>query len=224
MTIPAQSIIRRCVETLQDVGSVRWPINELVRYLNDGQREVGLHRPDATATLQTVACVPGARQTLPPAAVKLIEVVRNAAGGRRAVRMASQNLIDAHNPGWYNMPGTLDVMHFMFDPREPRVFHVYPPALAATQLEVVFSVWPTDVPEPADSAPLTAVTGNIGVPAIFGNALQDYILARAYTKDAEFANNGQRAQAHYTAFMAALTGEARATVGIAPVAGQRTTG
>ena len=41
MPIAAQSIVRRVVETLQDNTSVRWPVNELVRYLNDGQREPG---------------------------------------------------------------------------------------------------------------------------------------------------------------------------------------
>lgn len=38
MPIPAQSVIRRAVETLQDNTSIRWPVGELVRYLNDGQR------------------------------------------------------------------------------------------------------------------------------------------------------------------------------------------
>ncbi|MFW9595551.1 MAG: DUF6682 family protein, partial [Macromonas sp.] len=44
MAISAQSIIRRAVETLQDPTSIRWPVPELVRYLNDGQREIKLHR------------------------------------------------------------------------------------------------------------------------------------------------------------------------------------
>ena len=54
MTIAAQSIIRRAVETLQDTTSVRWPVNELVRYLNDGQREIVLYRPDSMVTNATV--------------------------------------------------------------------------------------------------------------------------------------------------------------------------
>ena len=47
MAITAQSLIRRVVETLQDNTSIRWPVAELVRYLNDGQREVAIYRPDA---------------------------------------------------------------------------------------------------------------------------------------------------------------------------------
>ena len=58
MTTAAQSIIRRVVETLQDTTSVRWPVAELVRYLNDGQREVVLYRPDSMVTNATVTLAP----------------------------------------------------------------------------------------------------------------------------------------------------------------------
>jgi hypothetical protein len=75
MTIAAQSIVRRVVETLQDSTSVRWPISELVRYLNDGQREVVLYRPDSMVTNAVLTCVAGSRQTLPSAGSKLIEIV-----------------------------------------------------------------------------------------------------------------------------------------------------
>ena len=70
--------------------------------------------------------------------------------------------------------------------------------------------------EPADGATYTAVTGNISLPDIYGNVLQDYILYRAYTKDSEYAGNAQRAQAHYAAFANALGIEIKATVAVAP--------
>ena len=218
MPIPAQSIIRRCIETLQDNTSVRWPVNELVRYLNDGQREVVLHRPDAMVTSATVTCVPGTKQTLPANGAKLIEVVRNAraAGTKRAVRMVNREILDAQTPGWHAIAGADDVLHFMYDPRDPRVFYVYPPATAATQLDIVYAAYPADIAEPADGALFTAVTGNISLPDIYGNALQDYILYRAYSKDSEYAGNAQRAQAHYAAFANALGIEIKATIAVAP--------
>lgn len=218
MTIAAQAIIRRCVETLQDNTSVRWPINELVRYLNDGQREVVLHRPDALVRNATVTCVAGSRQQLPADGAKLIEVVRNARtlGTHRAVRMINREILDAQTPGWHALPGSADVLHFMYDPRDARVFYVYPPATVATQLDIVYAAHPTDIAEPADGALFTAVTGNIGVPVIYGNVLQDYILARCYMKDSEYAGNAQRAQAHYTLFLNALGAEGRGTLSVAP--------
>jgi hypothetical protein len=218
MPISAQSVIRRCVETLQDTTSIRWPINELVRYLNDGQREVVLYRPDSMVTNSTITCVAGTKQALPSNGAKLIEVVRNArsAGNKKAVRMVNREILDAQTPGWHNLTGVDDVLHFMYDPRDPRVFYVYPPATTSAQLDIVYASYPTDIVEPADGALYTTVSGNISVPDIYGNVLQDYILYRSYTKDSEYAGNAQRAQAHYTAFANALGLELKATIGIAP--------
>jgi hypothetical protein len=218
MTIAASSIIRRAVETLQDPTSVRWPVAELVRYLNDGQREIVLYRPDAMVTNTTVTCVAGSKQSLPALGSKLIEVVRNAAAtsAKKSIRMINREILDAQTPGWHNITGTVDILHFMYDPRDPRVFYVYPPATTSAQVDIVYSSYPTDITEPADGSLYSAVTGNISVPDIYGNVLGDYILYRAYTKDSEYAGNAGRAQAHYTAFANALGIEIKGTTGVAP--------
>lgn len=215
MPIAAQSVIRRAVETLQDPTSVRWPISELVRYLNDGQREVVLYRPDSMVTSAARSLTVGTRQTLPNGS-KLIEVVRNTGGTRRAVRMVNREILDAQTPGWHNLTGTTDILHYMYDPRDPTVFYVYPPAATGASVDIVFAAYPTDIVEPADGALFTAVSGNIALPDIYGNVIQDYILYRAYTKDSEYAGNAQRAQAHYAAFANALGIEIKATVAVAP--------
>ena len=218
MAIPAQSIIRRAVETLQDTTSVRWPVSELVRYLNDGQREVVLYRPDSMVTNATVTCVAGTKQTLPASGAKLIEVIRNAAAtsAKKSVRMINREILDAQTPGWHNIAGSVDILHFMYDPRDPKTFYVYPPATTDAQLDIVYSAYPTDITEPAEGALYTAVTGNISLPDIYGNALLEYILARCFMKDSEYAGNIQRAQAHYAAFNNALGIEIKATVAVAP--------
>lgn len=217
MTISAQSIIRRVVETMQDNTSVRWPVAELVRYLNDGQREVVLYRPDSMVTNATVALTTGAKQALPVNGSKLIDVIRNTAGTKRSVRMTIRNILDTQSPNWYNLTGVTEILHYMYDPRDPKVFYVYPPAASSgASVEIVYSAYPTDIAEPADGAVYTAVTGNISLPDIYGNVLADYILYRAYTKDSEYAGNAQRAQAHYAAFQAALTTEMAGTTGVAP--------
>lgn len=215
MPISAQSIIRRAVETLQDPTSVRWPISELVRYLNDGQREVVLYRPDSMVTSTSRSLATGTRQTLPNGS-KLIEVVRNTGGTKRAVRMVNREILDAQTPGWHNLTGSTDILHYMYDPRDPTVFYVYPPAATGASVEIVYAAYPVDIVEPADGALYTAVAGNISLPDIYGNVIQDYILYRAYSKDSEYAGNAQRAQAHYAAFANALGIEIKATVAVAP--------
>jgi hypothetical protein len=218
MALTAQSIIRRAVETLQDTTSVRWPVNELVRYLNDGQREVVLYRPDSMVTNSTITCVTGSKQSLPANGAKLIEVIRNAAStsDKKAVRMINREILDSQTPGWHNIAGSVNILHFMYDPRDPKVFYVYPPATTLAQLDIVYAAYPTDITEPADGALYTAVSGNISLPDIYGNVLLDYILYRAYTKDSTYAGNAQRAQSHYAAFANALGIEIRATVAVAP--------
>lgn len=217
MPITAQSIVRRVVETLQDNTSVRWPVNELVRYLNDGQREIVLYRPDAMVTNAAVALAAGSKQSLPANGTKLIEVVRNTAGGRRSVRLVNREILDSQSPGWHNITGATEILHFMYDPRDPKIFYVYPPAAASgASLDVVYAAMPTDITEPADGALYTAVTGNISVPDIYGNVIQDYVLYRAYSKDSEYAGNAARAQAHYGAFANALGVEMKATVNFQP--------
>lgn len=215
MTITAQSIVRRVVETLQDNTSIRWPINELVRYLNDGQREIVLYRPDSMVTNASVTMVTGSKQAIPATGSKLIEVIRNT-GTKRAMRITNREILDAQTPGWHNLTGVTELLHYMYDPRDPKVFYVYPPATTAASVDLVYSALPTDITEPADGVLYTAVSGNISVPDIYGNTIQDYILYRAYSKDSEYAGNAARAQAHYGAFANALGIEIKATVAVAP--------
>lgn len=218
MAILAQSIIRRAVETLQDTTSIRWPVNELVRYLNDGQREVVLYRPDSMVTNATLTCAAGTKQSLPANGAKLIEVIRNAAAtsAKKSVRMVNREILDAQTPGWHNIAGSVDILHFMYDPRDPKTFYVYPPATTSAQLDIVYAAYPTDIVEPADGALYTAVTGNISLPDIYGNALLEYVLYRCFMKDSEYAGNVQRAQAHYAAFANTIGIEIKATVAVAP--------
>ena len=79
-----------------------------------------------------------------------------------------------------------------------------------------FSVNPTDIAEPADGSTYDAVTGGIAIIDSLSNCLQDYILARAFMKDSEYAGNSARAQAHYTLFANALGIEVKGTVGVMP--------
>ena len=223
MTIQASSIVRRATDIIMDSTSVRWPVSELVRYLNDSQRELVLLRPDAINRTATVTLAAGTRQSLDnmglnPAPAKLIEIPRNMAGAKKAVRLVPRQILDAQTPGWHGIPGTVDILHYMYDPRDPKTFYVYPPALATAQLEVMYSGTPTDILEPAAGAIYSDVVGTLTVPDIYAYAILDYVLYRAYSKDSEFAGNEGRAQAHYAAFNASLMNEIKATIAVAPQA------
>lgn len=215
MTTTAQSVLQRVVVTLQDQNATRWSTAELVRYLNDGQRDIALIRPDATATPATMVLSAGARQTLPATGAKLLDVIRNTTGAQRAIRLTNRNVLDAHNPDWYSKAGTTDIRHYTFDAREPRVFYVYPPATVNASVEMVYSAYPANITEPAANALYTAVTGNLSVQDIFANALTNYILYRAFSKDAETVN-AAAAQAYYQLYQSMLGIELTGTTGVAP--------
>ena len=225
MTILASAIVRRATDLLLDNTSVRWPANELVRWLNDAQREIIVLRKDAVNRTATVTLAAGTRQNLDamaltPAPSALIEITRNMAvsSKKKAVRLVPRQILDSQTPGWHGIPGTVDVLHYMFDPRDPKTFYVYPPALASAQLEIMYSGIPTDLAEPADGAIFSDVLGALTVPDIYGNAILDYVLYRAYSKDSEFAGNTARAQVHYAAFGNSLGMEIKATILVQPQA------
>jgi hypothetical protein len=213
----AQSIIKRVVGTLQDPTHERWKVDELVRFLNDGQLEIVAARPDTTATTAVISLGVGARQSIPTTAVKLLAVQHNASGRRRAVSLVDKQLLDAQVPGWQSMTASTEVVHYTHDLREPRTFYVYPPAANGAAVEASYTAMPTAVAEPTqgEAASITNVSGDIGVPDIFANALTDYVLYRAYMKDAE-TNNPQLAQVHYQQFTALLGAEINAAMVVAP--------
>ena len=214
MTITAKSLVQRIVDISQDKTSVRWPVNEIIRAINDAQREIILYRPDAMVTNATLALVAGTKQALPTNGTKLIDVVRNTGGG--AIRQINREILDAQTPGWHGIAGVLKPVHYMYDIRDPKVFYVYQPALSTSSLDIVYSAVPTDIAEVAEGSLFEAVTGNISVPDIYANAVVDYGLYRIYLKDAEYAGNAARAQAHYTMFGNALGNEFKATAAFAP--------
>lgn len=229
MSLTAQSIIKRAGQILQDSTNIRWNADELVRWLNDGQREIVLYRPDSNSKRAT-NCLLAAdtRQDLNSIAAvlaagtpaKLIDIVRNTIGTKRAVRQVAREILDSQSPGWHGMTPAAEILHFTFDQLDPRAFYVYPPANGTTtSIEIIFSAYPTDVAEPAAGSEYTAVTGNIGISDIYGNALLDYVMYRAYMKDADFAGNPQRAMSHYSAMATSLGVELKGTMMASPNSG-----
>lgn len=231
-TIYAEHVIRRAVDILQDPTSVRWPLNELVRYLKDGQREIVTYRPDAMVQ-QTTDVFPvfgQTRQSLPAGALKLIEITRNVSGASsRPIRLINREILDAQSPGWHAASGAkAEILHYMYDPRDPTTYYIYPAAGVGAQIEIIYAAMPSETTITvanntlavdagvSATAPGTSVTGLLGIPDIYVNPLTDYICYRAFSKDSEYAGNSARAQNHYAAFANALGIEIKATLSVAP--------
>lgn len=208
MALTGTNLIARIQDTLQDTTSVRWPEAELLRYINDAQREIVNFKPETSATHANVALDTGTEQSLPSGGLRLIKVIRNVAStasdaaGKRAIRIVDLDILNTQEPDWHDATVTgnaahgTEVKHYAFDPDDPKKYYVYPGVSGSAYVEVVYSAAPTD---------LSAASDSISVDDIYGNAIIDFVLYKAYLKDSEYAGNAQRANTHYSLFTNSLS-------------------
>lgn len=192
-SIVAQTLIDKAQIVIQDTTAVRWTENELLGWLNDGQREIVLHRPDAyTKSISHTLTVSETKQTIPTDGIRVIDVVRNLGGTKSAIRNIKREILNDQIPDWHSAAPSATVQHFTYDDRDPTRFYVYPvqPASSPGSVELVYSCAPADV----------AIGAAIAIPDTFANALIDYMLYRAYQKDVEYAGNEQRKEVAWAAF------------------------
>ena len=202
-------IIGRVEAVLQDSG-IRWPRTELQDWINEAYTVIVSLRPDASSKTATYTCEKGIRQSITdqfPEALRLLDVVRNvsAASNYRIVRLTARSSLDNQIPEWPSEKDADAVQFFMYDPKLPREFLVYPPAKASVQLEVVYSYPPlAHTLNEADLSPSALTADTINLDDVYATPIVDWVLYRAYSKDADYAANEGRAAAFYTAFSTAV--------------------
>jgi|TARA_R100000234_G_C5002153_1_gene180828 hypothetical protein len=206
-TLTGANVISRVQDTLQDTTSVRWSEAELLRYINDAQREIVNLRPEASAIHANVQLATGTEQSLPSGGLRLINVVRgmngtsSSATGLRAIRIVDSDILNTLEPDWHDPTVTGDAAHgtvpkhYIFDEDDPKKYYIYPGVSGTAYVEIVYSKSPDD---------LGSTSATIDIDDIFANAIIDFVLYRAYMKDAEYAGNAQRAAAHYQLFAASV--------------------
>ena len=87
--------------------------------------------------------------------------------------------------------------HYMYDEADPRNYYVYPGISGNAYIEIVYSANPVTV----------TLSDNLAVPDIYANAVMNYVLFMAYMKEAEVADNAQRAANHYQLFVTSVAGK-----------------
>lgn len=196
-TITAQSIIDRASKVLQDTGTTRrWGETDQLGWLNEGQREAVLLKPDANTQNESVSLASGTKQELPAGGLMLLNVIRNMGtdGSTEgdAVLPMTMEAMNRMVPGWHSETATEAISYFVFDPRDPKRWYCYPPSDGTGQVEEVYSATPTDI---------AAIDDAITLDDIYAPALLDYVLHRSFQYDADFAANASRAQSHFMSFM-----------------------
>jgi len=220
-TIKVIEIIKRVEDVLQD-SNVRWPRVELQNWLNESYLQIALLRPDASSKTGTLTCVAGSRQTITSGfstALRLLDVVRNLASSsnKKVVRLIDRSVLDDQRPAWHNDTASVNIQNYTFDVRQPKEFFVFPPATTSAQLEVVYADLPgTHSLSEANLHPTTGSAEVIKVDDTYLSVITDWILYRAFSKDAEFAANAARAGAHYQTFMSSIGNKTQSDVGSSP--------
>ncbi len=205
-TVPILTIIKRVNTLLVDSTFTRWTKQELLDYYNDATKAIVLVRPSAHTKNVQFNCAAGTKQSLPADALRLIEVLRNADG--KVIRFVPRRALDDSYPDWHAGKDGTSVAAYTYDDRDPKNFYLYPGPAAAVKVDVIYSVAP-------QSKELVDVE-NSQTPAladlddIYINPLIDFMLYRCFSKDAEYAANGTRADRHYNAFLLQIDDKTKA--------------
>lgn len=186
-------LLQNATIVVQDKTNIHWTQEELISWLNEAYQQIVLLRPDANSDTIDVSLDAGTKQSIPDGGVSLITVTRNTNGN--AIRYIERAVLDDQIPDWHTKAGVNSIQHFVYDLNNPKTFYVYPPANVGTQVEVVYASVPT---------PHADNTGAILLDDRYAPALLDYILYRAYQKDADYAANDQRSVSAYQTFINSL--------------------
>jgi len=196
MAIAVDDIITKVSILLNDTAYTRWSAAELIYWLNAGEVQIIREDPPANTTHGAVLLVAGTKQTIPAGSIVLIDIYRNMGTTGTtpgpAITMTFKGDIDRFNPSWHEDDSSVVVKNFMYDMNNPKTYWVYPKSPGTNYVDMVRSTVPT-----------AAVSGgNINLDDDYESALIDYILFRAYQKDAEHGMQDKRVLGHWQSFLA----------------------
>lgn len=215
MTKTVKDMMRSARITLNDSANVRWTLPELLIYINDGIREIAFAKPNAVSKTVEINLDQGTYQTHDFLA--LIRVTRNltageaAPGGRAGgtgITAIERHVLDASMPGWQDptvYPYAAQVDHIAQDMADPQAFYVVPGNDGSGLIEAIVAKLPAEIPEPATGqTDINSYGDVIQLQDVWGPTLLNYVLYRAFSKDAVEPGNAQRSASYYSMFASAL--------------------
>ena len=191
MTISVASIITAARQAIQDNPAVRWSDGALLDYLNEAQMEISRYKPDSCIKNTTLSTVAGVLQGLPDDAIRLIDVPYNTGGN--AIVQVDKSGLTRQQPGWTKATASASAKAFMYDDADPTRFYVYPPSVAGSSLQVVYSAKPTAV----------TLADNISIADEYKSSLVHYICFKTFNEDS-MSPDANKAVAFHNLFMTSL--------------------
>ena len=238
-SILVKDVLYRVSAQLHDISPqfTRWTQRELILWLNDGQKAVAKYMPSSCARVDAVKLAPGTKQSIErivsasvipgdgssPSDVYghyLQSVVRNMGNNGltpgNSVRVVDREVLDANNPSWHTTTAA-SVSQYTFDPRYPKIFYVSPGVPAGgLWVEISYLANPVEISVSGSYGMDGVDVATISIDDKYVDDLVNYVLARAYMKDAEFAANGQLAGTHANMFTSSINAQVAALTGVNP--------
>lgn len=202
-TILASKIVDDAEDALNDSSNATWAASRLLKWLNLGKREAAILKPDIKVSnaVTSSALAEGTKQDISSDGIQFIKLTRNYGTDGLTIGVAityeDMKDMDSINPDWHTDTASATVQHYLFDPKDPKHYYVYPPQPSSDRgyVELVESAIPTDV----------AIDEAIDVDDIYESVLLDYILFRAYAEDsAHSLYAAQRSVGYWNKFVEAL--------------------
>ncbi|WP_027184454.1 DUF6682 family protein [Desulfovibrio inopinatus] len=209
----AEDILVRAGRMVSDTERVRWTDADWLEFVSDGQRQIALMRPDSASVIETIALVPGSRQTIPEIGLRLLDVIRNMGESGQIpgtpISSVKRGMLDSFDRYWHVVPGPMSVRHFAFDDRTPRHFFVYPaiPFEGSVYVEVAYSRTPPEC---------SATTATLALADIYAVPLLEFVLYRAYASEQESTVAEAKAAVHLERFYASLNIKSQVDAAVSP--------
>lgn len=235
-----RDVLREAAILLKDPGLVHWTAAELVGYMSEGQRAIAKYVPMACSRVDAIKLRPGYRQSIEiipedsiipgdgslPRDVRglfLNDIICNmGADGTRpgdAVSVVLGEMLDGYDRGWRGRRSTGPIEHFIFDPRTPQSFEVYPPpGPGGAWVEASYIELPADIPAPegGEYGPAGSSTQTLSIGDRWRDDLLNFTLARSWMKDAEEAGNAANVQLYAGLFINSINAQVAALTGQNP--------
>jgi hypothetical protein len=193
LSIDTSIEIARSILNDTDSTSYRYTTSDLLQFGNDALDQMVTLIPSLFYTQGEVECVEGALQSINfDEARALVDVIGVKDGS--AVIPCDKKALDTFSPSWINS-ATGAAKNWMAAPNDPIRFYVYPPSPDAQVLDVIY----VRTPEEYEADDPT------GVPETYADAVADYIVYRAESRDDEHVIS-QRVQAYYQSFLTKCQG------------------
>lgn len=207
MTLLAGTLFRAVGYELNDLEPgnehVRWTVEELAEYLTGAIALVAALKPTLFTSFVSYQLAPGAVQSVPTTYTHVVDILFNLnADGTAGEYITKGSFTSARALGRPSCAltrnGDYVVRSATIHPENDTLLIVDPPApymspMPSIQLLVLLA--PSVITLPTDEVIMANTT-----PETYQEALKDWMLYRAFSKDSESSDSFQRGQAHFKAF------------------------